>query len=182
MAAADVIFQGTEMEEEARLVLETIVRSLDDTLPGDPSSWAKSVEELDPTDEDSLMQFPLVASITLSLFQGQMEAISKTLYGTNMLTPALVRKGWMFWRKLPVTEDEKKAIEAAFFQYVACLQSLSPCIQEIRQAKVGLEQLPPMNRVSELSKVATALDKFCSCVQRYSDDLKQILEGHVEPS
>ena len=71
--------------------------------------------------------------IIMSAQEGTEHAIGKMLVGENILTPALTHKGWKFWKSLPVTQEEKKAIDDAIIRWsnqkVARLESLQNSIE-----------------------------------------------------
>ena len=166
------------MKEEARRVLERAITQLDDTVRDDPTEWAKEADKLDPSDPESIDEFvshhAIYTHVILAGFQGMMSAVGSIIYGANAFTPALTHKGWMFWRRLPVTEDEKRALEEALLRSSSCMSSVAAHIPN----DVGESgQMSPIERLEGLRKSWGILAQLYSCVRRYSSDLRQVLES-----
>ena len=152
------------MERKARLVLELAVNQLDSKTEGDPREWIEeSAEQL--TDEQMLYLHVILASL-----QGLYIGVSKTIYGTNILTPALTHNGWMFWKKLPVTSGEKEAIGATALRVGACMRDAERFIGELAS-----------KQDSEPQEVVAVVANLFSCLRQFSNDLREVLNSSHSP-
>lgn len=159
------------MKEQARLILERVIRTLDEEVPPEHQAglFKKQAEQLKPDDEEGLRQFLLARDIVSAGVTGVQRAVEKILIGENILTPSLVTKGWMFWKQPLLTESEKKAVESAV---VRCAEAQAA---QARSIKDTFDKVP--NKDAHTSAVASAslLDATFSCIQQLSTDLKEIL-------
>ena len=156
------------MKPEARQVLENIIKKLDeDSKLPDEGAWTAHVQN--KPDEESLKQTYIYLGIIMSAQEGTENAIGKILVGENILTPALTHKGWKFWKSLPVTQEEKKAIDDAIIRWsnqkVARMESLQNSIESSSNNDL----------LNQVISMASMLDIASSCRKQLSDDLKKIL-------
>lgn len=143
------------MDWKARTTLELAVNQLESRTQGDPKEW------IDSSTAELTTEQVLRYSVILSSLQGLYKAIGETIYGTNILTPALTHKGWMFWRKLPVTENEKEAINAAGLRAATCMQ-------EVARASAELQNSTPEEIVAVIANLYT-------CYRQFAKDLREVL-------
>jgi len=146
------------MEELARVILELAVSRLEFATQGDSSEWVE-VSATELTAEQSVRSLAMLAAL-----DGLTGAITKIIYGSNILTPALTHKGWMFWKKLPVTENENSALSAAMIGYGACCQELA----ERARAMATHEEA-----------FVAHIAGFYSCTRQFSDDLREVLNSSL---
>jgi hypothetical protein len=153
------------MERKARVALEFAVNQLESQTQGDPREWVDaSAEQL--TDEQKILYLQVIVASLHGLFSG----VCKTIYGTNILTPALTHKGWAFWRKLPVTSEEKVAIGEAAFKVETCMQEVARLTGELAS-----------RQDSEPEEVVAVVANLCSCLRQFSNDLRDVLDSSHGP-
>jgi len=159
------------VKNKARQTLEYVVKKLDEeSQHPQKGSWKEQIQkETKAEDEETLRRTYIYLNVIMNGQQATDDAIAKILVGQNILTPALINKGWQFWKPLPVTAKEKKAIESAV---VSWSKEKGARLDSLRETH---EKLPDTDWRSIIHFIASVLDINSSCRQKLSDDLKTIL-------
>jgi len=159
------------MKPEAKLILEYVVQKLDEATGHTPNygSWKVQVEHLRPENEDTLTQSIFYIEGIMADLMAVNDGVGKVLAGDNILTPSLTNKGWKFWKKPILTEDEKQAIGSAYIKYNQLISLQSKSLLR------ALKKSPSADDHSYLIAKASQLDILYTCMQQLSTDLKQIL-------
>ena len=113
------------MEPAAKVVLGVIVDQIGVAVSSEPVELEQVVEnELallvpDEDDQVDVKQIELRSMESLGTLTGLsalLEQINRTLLGTNIFTPGLCYRGWMFWKKLSLSKIECKAVSDALLK------------------------------------------------------------------
>ena len=155
------------MKEKARVILEAIIRQLEGLLVVEPGGWIRQIQEIDPDDEESIVEARVHMAVIAADRGGVVSAAMAMLGGKNILTPSLTTKGWAFWRSPLVAKEEKKAIEAAVMRWV-----------KAQTATKELKALPPSDTIKQqhanLGVVASIFERQDSSIRRLCADLREI--------
>ena len=162
------------MKNKARQTLEYIIKTLDEeNQPPQKGSWKDQIKkETKPANEKTLKQTYFNLNVIMNGQQATDDAIGRMLVGENILTPALIHKGWQFWKLLPVTNKEKEAIESAVISWS------NDKVAKIKSLEETFETLPDTDDTdlrNPIYFIASVLDINYSCRQKFSDYLKTIL-------
>ena len=152
------------MDWKARVALDFAINQLESKIQGDPREWIDASEE-QLTNEQIVHLHVIIAGL-----QGLYIGVCKTIYGTNILTPALTHNGWMFWRKLPVTRKEKEAIGAAALRVGTCMQEVERFTGELASKQDSNPQ-----------DVVAVVANLYSCLRQFSIDLREVLNSSLSP-
>jgi len=159
------------MKEQARLTLERAIRAMDKLVPpNQPVGFHKAeAERIRPDEHERLREFIFSMQVVSAGVEGTLSGVMKVLVGENVLTPSLTNKGWMFWKPLLLTENEKRAIESAVIRYSEATAA------EFRAMKNAFERQPQKDDLTGAVAWASLFDVQSSCIQQLSKDLKEIL-------
>ena len=160
------------MKEKARQTLEYVIKKLDEkTRPSEKGSWKSQTEkETKPSDEETLRLTYFSLNVIMNAQQARDDGMGKVLVGENILTPALVNKGWQFWKQLLLTEKEKKAVESAVIRWSEAK------VAQLNSLRDTIGKSPNKDDISSgILFLASVLDIGSSCRRQLSADLKMIL-------
>lgn len=156
------------MQEKARLILEYVIHQLDKAVDDVVryGSWRAQAEQVGTDDENSLYATMIVI---LPVLQATSDVATKMLVGENILTPSLLTRGWKFWKRPLLTENENKAVESAVIQYSEAV------VTQFNSLRDTYKKLPNTTTYADVIFFAAGLDALSSCMQQLSADLKEIL-------
>jgi hypothetical protein len=165
------------MDEKAKQILIYVIKKLDkDSKPPQEGSWKTQVEkEIREGDINSLKKTYTYLKVLMNGQQAVDESVVKILVGKNILAPALINKGWMFWKKLSVTDNEKAMIETATKDWI------NEKVAKLESLLSDYYKLLDLNLNDRITYLSCILDIISSCKRKFSGDLKAILVKTKSP-
>jgi len=166
------------MNKQARLTLEHIITTLDGFVsPEHPKgSFKIEVEQFKLEEVVLLKKFLNRVYELLADTEALDKNVGKTLFGEDNLTPSLINKGWKFWRRSPLTKQEKQAITSAYTRLSNAF------VTKDKEVRNKLENLPRKDDFSIAVTLAGFLDSLFSDIQQLSAELKAILRNSQVPN
>jgi hypothetical protein len=158
------------MKKRAKQTLEYFIKKLDEEdRPPEKGSWKEKISNIDMKDEKALIEQYFALNVIRINQESKEAVVLRILGGENVLTPALINKGWKFWKELDVNRNEKEAIENAIISWSELKRcQLAPLIEE-------LEKLPEKDMRKLIVLMASELDILRACRLKLSDDLKKVM-------
>jgi len=165
------------MDEKAKQILIYVIKKLDkDSKPPQEGSWKTQVEkETKEGDMNSLKKSYTYLKVLMNSQQAIDEAVVEILVGKNILTPALINKGWRFWKKMSVTDNEKAMIETAIKDWI------NEKVAKLESLLSEYYKIPDLNLNDKITYISCILDIISSCKRKFSGDLKAILVKTKSP-
>lgn len=77
----------------------------------------RNMEDYNLDDEDEAQRLFTELYLIINARQGFFEALAKIIAGNNIFTPALLNRGWKFWRHSPLTNEEERTLMAAYDRF-----------------------------------------------------------------
>ena len=175
------------MESKVRRSLENVFDCVEWNVSGTEttlkvSKLLEGLAQLNPDDSDSLSRFEDVSNLLAHSWRDLNSRARRILVGTTVFTPGLVEKGWLFWRKMGMTDSEIDFLKTAIDSWMLEIK------QTFQESKPAALRASGASRIERLNRIITTIGKAMECDRRFSQALRHMLSpevgscGVVEPN